>query len=333
MSTWVWKLIDAQLSWFQPTALHDSIGLSALALLSWFQPTALHDPIGPSAAWRYLHIRASQHVFLFIAIIPCIPEYKAFSIIPFPDIIIAIRFGTWSPLSRSRPYLRMSACGGHHDVGLWRTEAYMTTAATNAPYRNVSLRQWQRWLRYDLFAEQVGPEVSLLQWQREQWACYKAVKYEQHRYGILHYLYLRVPETAKRIATEPVPWHNECMTHGWKAGRLYAQRRSHGTKSAWTHGWKAGWLIGFATLRSTGYWAWDVWTMMIAVSSDKGNDVAAEKNLEMRVYRSVYLFRFSVKKDDCDKEGYGGSAMRTWRCEGGGSVMVPAHSPTWLDWA
>ena len=68
--------------------------------------------------------------------------------------------------------------------------------------------------------------------------------------------------------------------------------------------------------------------MMIAVSSDKGNDVAAEKNLEMRVYRSVYLFRFSVKKDDCDKEGYGGSAMRTWRCEGGGSVMVPAHSPT-----
>ena len=82
--------------------------------MSWFHPAfPVRDPIGPSAAWHCLHIRLHSMYSLFIAIIPCIPEYKAFSIIPFPDIIIAILLGTWSPLSRNRPYLRMSAYGGH----------------------------------------------------------------------------------------------------------------------------------------------------------------------------------------------------------------------------
>ena len=53
--------------------------------MSWFQLTTLHDSIGPSAAWRYLHIRLHSMYSLFIAIIPCIAEYKAFSIISFPD--------------------------------------------------------------------------------------------------------------------------------------------------------------------------------------------------------------------------------------------------------
>ena len=29
-----------------------------------------------------------------------------------------------------------------------------------------------------------------------------------------------------------------------------------------------------------------------------------EKNLKMRVYRLIYIFRFSVKKNNCDEDSY-----------------------------
>ena len=104
---------------------------------------------------------------------------------------------------------------------------------------------------------------------------------------------------------------------------------------------KAGWLIGFAILRSTGYWVWDIWKIMdcsvmwqelsrwnsskacyreecenahtplnmrfrILNQKEYQDGTTArpviKKNLEMRVYRSIYLFKFLIKKNDCDKE-------------------------------
>ena len=34
-----------------------------------------------------------------------------------------------------------------------------------------------------------------------------------------------------------------------------------------------------------------------------------EKNLQMRVYRLVYIFRFSVKKNNCDENSYKNMTM------------------------
>ena len=53
--------------------------------MSWFQPTFLRRTARLGLApWRYLHIRLHSMYYLFIAIIPCIPEYKHSASFPVP---------------------------------------------------------------------------------------------------------------------------------------------------------------------------------------------------------------------------------------------------------
>ena len=181
-------------------------------------------------------------------------------------------------------------CGGHHGVGQRGTET--------TPQTDVSLRNGKIW--YDLFIEHVDSKVSLLQRQsrtkksepatrqsktKKSEPATMVTKYEQHRHSTPRSLptsprdskknsYGTSPmaqrvhdtwmESWKAVCSTTVPWHKKCM-------------------NTWM---KAGWLIGFAILRSTGYWVWDVWRMMdCGVMWQECQEGTAASLLQRRMWR------------------------------------------------
>ena len=153
---------------------------------------------------------------------------------------------------------------------------------------------WQRLLRMR------HTEMSLLQWQWEQWACYKGSQ---------------IRTTPLRF---PISYH-EPPRHARQSMSYSTGIMTQGVHDTWM---KAGFAAGSNRVRygTTGYW----WSGRngITVSCDKDCQdgtvagPAIEKNVETHIYRSVCVSGFSVKRMTAIRNGFGGICyedMTIWR--------------------